>query len=306
MPAPEMESLEIIILCHNRPADARAAIQSILKQTDQAYTLTVSDNSSNDEVELMVKNDFPGVRYVRRIPMLKPLAHFNQCIDGAQADLFCLFHDDDIMHADFVENVRVRMKAYPDSVAFASNALIESYGRIEQRTSFRALRETVVISSPRDLARRYFARAQSGIAPFPAYFYRRKLVGDTRLPVEGGKYADVTWLLSLAMKGNIIWIAAPLITYRMHGSNDGSIESLRDRLRFMGFLKQHLSELGKDLLDDYRCSFIYKKLVKNKNLFPARKRLASLFLRRYSFARYAELNLYTDLLKRAFIKQVRE
>ncbi len=301
-----MSSLTIFVLCYNRPAFVRETINSILAQSDKEFDLIVSDNSSNNDVQNLVREEFPQINYRRRLPSLQALEHFNRCIDEAQSELFCLFHDDDIMHSNFVEVVKKSLKAHPEAVACACNALIESFGKIEQRTSFRALGTTELITSPRDLARRYFARAQSGIAPFPSYVYRRRTVGEVRLPVEGGKYADVTWLLSLAMKASIVWITAPLMTYRMHGGNDGLTESLRDRLRFLGFIKKHINELGKDLLDDYRCSFIYKQLLKDKALLPARRKLASLFLRRYSLARYAQPGLYTALIKRALIKRVAE
>ena len=299
-----MESLSIYILCHNRPDDARQAIKSVINQDDQEFTLVVSDNSSNDEVEHMVRSEFPEVHYIRRLPMLKPLEHFNRCIDEVRADLFCLFHDDDIMHPEYVMGMRAAMNAHPEVVACGCNAKIDLFGKIEPRTSFRALCKFEWVNSPRNLARRYFSRAQCGIAPFPSYVYRCRLVGDVRLPVEGGKYADVTWLLSLAMKGRIVWLATPLMTYRLHGGNDGSIESLRDRLRFMGFIKHNSDALGKDVLADYRCSFIYKPLSKDVTALPVRLNLARTVLKHYNWTRYANPALYANLLKRALIKRV--
>lgn len=301
-----MSSFTIFVLCHNRPEFTRQTLRSILGQKDTDFELVVSDNSSNDEVGDMVRTDFPQVDYRRRLPMLKQLEHFNRCIDEAQTDYFCLFHDDDLMHPDFVQRTRAVLDSHPEAIACGCNALLESFGKIEPRTSFRSLGELESIKSPRDLARRYFSRAQSGIAPFPGYVYRRNSVGELRLPLEGGKYSDVTWLLSLAMKGSLAWVAAPLMTYRMHGGNDGSVESLRDRLRFLGFVKQHLSVLGKDLLADYRCSFIYKPIAGNGQASTTRQRATRDFLNFYRWWRYANPSLYGALVKRAIIKKMSE
>jgi glycosyltransferase involved in cell wall biosynthesis len=301
-----MEFLTIYILCHDRPDFARQAITSVVRQSCHSFTLTVSDNSSNDDVEIMVKGEFPGINYIRRTPMLKPLEHFNCCIDEAQTDYFCLFHDDDVMSPDFVETMRKCLRIYPMAIACGCNAKIESFGKIEKGTSFRALRNYELITNPRNLARRYFSCAQSGIAPFPGYIYNRELVGDQRLSVAGGKYADVTWLLNLAGKGSIVWLTMPLMTYRIHESSDGGCESLRDRLRFFGYLKQNRAIFGEGLLKDYR-SFIYKKILKaHKGHYSKRHRLAVSFLKNYRLARYARPVYYKDLLLRTFVKWMAE
>jgi glycosyltransferase involved in cell wall biosynthesis len=299
-----MSSLTIFVLCHNRPEFTRQTLHSILGQTDKDFELVVSDNSSNDEVGRMVGAEFPRVDYRRRLPMLRQLEHFNRCIDEAQTDYFCLFHDDDLMHPDFARRMKAVLDSHPEVIACGCNALLESFGKIEPRTSFRAFGELEWIGSPRDLARRYFSRGQSGIAPFPGYVYRRRPLGELRLPLEGGKYSDVTWLLSLAMRGAMAWITAPLMTYRIHGGNDGVVESLRDRLRFMGFAKRNLKVLGKDLLADYRCSFIYKPMASADTAAPARRKLARAFLRRYKWSRYTNLSLYSALVRRAIIKRM--
>jgi glycosyltransferase involved in cell wall biosynthesis len=256
-----MTTLTVFVLCHNRADLARQTLESILNQTDKEFDLVVSDNSSDEKVSLMLQAEFPQIRCRRRVPMLAQLEHFNRCIDEVRTDYFCLFHDDDLMHPEFVARMKTVLDTHPEIVACGCNARKESFGKIERRPSFLALGQLEWITSPRVLAQRYFGRAQSGIAPFPGYIYRRSRVGELRLPDEGGKYADVAWLLTLSMKGRLVWVTAPLMTYRMHGGNDGGVESLRDRLRFLGFMKQNLSMLGKDLLTEYRGSFIYKPIA---------------------------------------------
>jgi glycosyltransferase involved in cell wall biosynthesis len=298
-----MKTLTIYILCHNRPDDTKRAILSVLHQSDNEYKLIVSDNSSTDEVENMVQREFPTVSYIRRVPMLPPIAHFNICIEEAKGDYFCLFHDDDIMETDFVSTIRLYTQKFPQAVAFSSNAHIEQFGHRNARPSFRTFRTYERISSPRDLAMRYFGRSQSGISPFPSYVYNRHLTSGQFIPAEGGKYADVTWLLILAHLGDIIWINQPLITYRMHASNDGNTESRRDRLSFMGYLKRNLVTIGSSVLLDYRFSFIYKKISRDHDtLHPMRHRLAEIFLRHYRWTRYTRADTYQAIYNRALIK----
>jgi GT2 family glycosyltransferase len=236
--------------------------------------------------------------------MLQPLAHFNRCIDEVSTDYFCLFHDDDLMHPDFVQRMKQTLDSHPNVAACGCNALIEAFGKIESHTSFRAFGDIERIGSARDLARRYFSRAQNGIAPLPGYIYRRNKVGEIRFPAVGGKYSDVVWLLELTKTSSMIWVSDALITYRIHSGSDGGTESLRDRLRLLSFLKRNVGMLGADLLDDYRCSFIYKRLLSNASAHPLRKKRAEAFLKRYNWIRYANPSLYVALIRRAIIKRV--
>ncbi len=299
-----MPSLHIFILCHNRPDDARQAIASVLAQTDQDFILTISDNSSNDAVEQMVQAHFPNANYVRRQPMLPVQGHFNCCIDDAQhSDYFCLFHDDDLMDPGYVQTMRRAAFEHPHAIAIGCNARTESAGVVQARPFFQARHACERIASARDLAYRYFGRSQSGIAPFPGYLYNRALVGAIRMKADGGKYADSTWLMTLAERGEILWLREPLMTYRLHGGNDGLKESRQDRLRVMAYLKQNRQRWGHGLLEDYRCSFIYKPLLRaGAKATPARRQIAAAFLRRYRWARYLRLDTYQSLLRRAIVK----
>ncbi len=296
--------LDIVILCHNRPLDAHRAIASVLAQNSAEFRLTVSDNSSNDEVQAMVRREFPGVNYVRRTPMLSAMEHFNRCIDEATADYFCLFHDDDVMHPDFVQVMQQTATARPHAVALGCNAVVEVMGTPQAAPSFLARHSLETIDSAQNLAARYFSRAQSGIAPFPGYVYQRRLVGSQRFLTDGGKYADVTWLLELARTHTMVWVRQPLMTYRMHEGNDGNTESRRDRLRFLGYLKRQRKGLGDGIVQDYRCSFIYKTLLKSPPQAgrAQRLRLAQAFVARYRWARYGRWATYQALVERARVK----
>lgn len=299
-----MSSLSIYILCHNRPHDAKQVIRSALTQTDQDYRLIVSDNSTDDRVEQMMLQEFPSIQYVRRRPSLPALEHFNLCLDESTDSHVCLFHDDDLLAPEFVIQMKSTIDRHPDAIAIGCNARIEVHGKLESQPSFLSLSELEVISTPGQLARRYFARHQSGIAPFPGYVYHRERLGTIRFVPTEGKYSDVSWLLRMLDVGNIIWIRKPLMTYRIHGSNDGLQESRRDRLRFLAYLKRHQHSLGHDLLEDYRCSFIYKPIANKVTTNHLRQRqLAIRFLRAYTWKRYLRLLTYRSALERAIVKR---
>ena len=302
---PKLPTLEIFLLCHNRPADARQSSRSVLSQSDSNFAFTVSDNSSTDEVEAMVRAEFPSVHYVRRAPTLPAMQHFNRCIDDVSSDYFCLFHDDDVMGPSFVQEMKRAAQAYPQAVALGCNAIIDVFGKPQTMPSFLARKEFEVIACAQDLAARYFSRSQSGIVPFPGYVYRARVVENIRLPIDGGKYADVSWLLELARKAAVVWIRQPLMTYRMHEGNDGNTESRRDRLRFLAYLKRNRSLVGEEILQDYRCSFVYKALLKGSDAARNMRRqlVAKKFLAAYRWGRYVRTTTYRALWERALVKR---
>lgn len=288
-------------MCHNRPLEARNAIRSILTQSDMDFNLTISDNSSTDEVETLVKMEFPHVKFVRHRPMNPD--HITYCVQAANTDYICVFHDDDVMSHDYVANMMKLVTRYPDAVAFASNAKIEYFGKTNREHSFLDYDVEVQIKTPYELAARYFSRHQLGIAPFPSYIYKRSIALKIPLEYVRGKYADVIWLLKLALSGDIIWTNKPLMTYRIHADSDGQQESRRDRLRLLRFLKNNASWIGRDVLDDYRCSFIYKPLVmKVKDKNSLKRLIAINFLSAYTCRRYFRFNTYKSAIKRAWVK----
>jgi glycosyltransferase involved in cell wall biosynthesis len=296
-------SLTIFILCYNRPDLAKYSIESVIAQTCQKFNLVISDHSTNHDVKDMVAKNFPGITYKRRSSALKHLEHFNLCINEVEDDYYCLFHDDDIMATNFVEEMLHFIEAHPDAAAFACNAYIENRGQIEKRLSFLSHKQSEVFHSPKQLAQRYFSRNQSGIAPNPSYIYNRKIAGKQGFIVDGGKYADVSMLLDVSQKGQILWLNKPLMTYRFHGNNLGSFESRPDRIRFLAYLKKHQNILGHEVLHDYRSSFIYKRVLSERPAtYSKRYTTAKSYLKSYHCYHYTRLSTYLYLVKRVLNK----
>ena len=295
--------LDIFLLCHNRPEFAKAAILSILNQHADGFQLTVSDNSSDDRVARMVQTDFPDVRIIHRGGgPSKP--HFNTCIAEARADYFCLFHDDDLMGADFVSEMRLASERFPDAVAIGANAWVVNLDKGTRVPSLRAFGEYQVLASARGLFRRYFGRHQTGIVPFPSYIYRTAVAGAERIPEAGGKYADVSWLLHLASLGRIVWCNKSLMDYHLHGVNDGLLESQRDRLSFLGLIKRCSTCVDPSGLSDYRY-FVYKKAIvadAGNPAHPVRIRLLRRFLRWQRVRRHLRLSDLPAMLRKTLLK----
>lgn len=295
-----MPKLTIFIQCYNRPAYAKLAIESVLRQTNRAFRLVISDNSTNDEMFRLVQTEFPSLEYRRRVPSLPALDHFNQSISEADTEFFCLFHDDDLMEPEYVDAMLETIELHPQAVAYACNAVTIDEDVVRKGSFFESGDKHVVVENPRALAGRYVSRYPNGFAPFPAYIYRTSVVKNISLDSQtGGKYSDVTWLLEISKCGPIVWNSRKLMRYRMHTANDSNLESLRDRLKLLGFLKRNKSIVGKTVINDCRFG-IYKNLSKrslmSRGAYFRHRNFIDRYLLGYRFKRFGRRETYAYLL----------
>lgn len=300
-------TLQLFILCRNRTDFARQAIQSVMRQTVNRFEIVISDNSTDSSVESLVRSEFPHLKYHRRTSDLSVFDHLNHCLTEATADYVCLFHDDDLLSPRYMECVLDAIGQFPDAAAIGTNAWIAEDGRPPQ-LSIETMGKTLFVHDSRQLAEHYFSRHQPGFAPFPGYVYSTARTGELKFNPSGGKYSDVSWLLSVADRGGIVWIVEPLMTTRMHASNDSRQESIGDRLKLFAFFKKHTSTLGQGLIEDFRF-FLYKKILElnRKNLralSPSRRRTVQAYLTRYRFRRFSRLDHHLFLLRKAKVRLV--
>jgi glycosyltransferase involved in cell wall biosynthesis len=293
--------LTIYLLTYNRPKQALEAIESILAQTDKKFQLVVSDNSSSDELRNHIGGHI-GFEYIKRGQALSAIDHGNQCISEIKTEYFTLFHDDDLMLPNFVRDFWGAQSLFPEAVAFGTNAIVERYG-IGAGLSFKSARSHVGPISPNELLRRYFSHHQLGIAPLPSYIYKTSALNGLHFDRAGGKYSDVKWLSQWCAKGPMLWIAEPMMVYRLHDSNDGNFESRHDRLRFLAYLKSSRDMFSSEILSDYR-NFLYKKLVHvlKENSNDKTYQLLSKFISAHRYQRLLRLSFYQALINKMSTK----
>ncbi len=230
------KKLGVYLLSYKRPEYIAQAIDSLLVQTYQDFDLIVSDNSGDDSVYSVIKdyeNRDLRVRILRQPRILSAPNHFNLIIAEAKKSYpyFMLFHDDDALMPDALHRLLQTIEGSPDASAVSCNAFIleGKSKKLDGLPLFNAyLNNEVQIKSPVELIRRYIT-PRLGHTPFPSYIYRSSCVEVSQIDTrEGGKHADVTWLIKLLKKGRFIWLSEPLMLYRQHGGNDSATMNLID------------------------------------------------------------------------------
>jgi len=297
-------------MTYNRPIQAMEALRSILSQSNQAFNLIVSDNSSDFRFKDVFHNAmsadprFASVKYIKREIVYSAIDHWNKCLSEISSDYFCLFHDDDLMLENFVNDFWVAQNKFPQAIAFGCNAILRTLGESD-KNYYKSTKSYVRIIDPKELFTKYFSRHQLGVAPFPSYIYKHKNLGDLKFDFSvGGKYCDVTWLLELCKFGEIIWINKLMMVYYMHAENYGVTESRLDRLSFLAYIKKNKNIFGRGLLSDYRF-FLYKKNLPGiLSVDSQKKRGLTIhwYIKKYRVRRWLRMDHQWHLMKKIYTK----
>ena len=115
-----MSLLTVVLLSHNRPMFATAAIESILDQSEKKFKFWVSDNSSNKELQEIVKDRFPEIEYKSWFPGVSVGEHFKKVLSSISTPYFVMFHDDDLMEPDFARKILEAFKEEPLAAAIGA------------------------------------------------------------------------------------------------------------------------------------------------------------------------------------------
>ncbi len=266
-----MTELTIVLLCHNRPGLAKRAITSILGQSNTQFNLIISDNSTNKDTRHIVQSEFPNLEYVSYFPEIAVFDHFKRAILSIRTRYFVLFHDDDVMGSNYVEQVLRAFKKNNSLVAVATNnGSIDVNGKINAAKTGISIEKDLLIQKPRDLLLRYLLSEDGGgAAPFCSYAYRTEKINGLFPDYNKGRnYCDTIFLVEVLSRGNFLWLKDPLINVFSNPDNLSHHSGARDYKSFVSYVKSNYSsEVDKLEIEQYRCLRLLW-VLKNRGKMP--------------------------------------
>lgn len=271
-----MPLIQVFIATYNRPTLVFNAIKSALNQTFNSYEVIVSDNSTNNDSQIIIsKFDDNRLSYKRRKPSLSVIDHLNAILQDVTSDYFMIFHDDDVMHENMLEVLYYTIGQHKNAVAVGANAIIFKNGISNNKKIFKASKSNLVLSHPKDIVFQYSIRG--GIVPFPSYMYKSEIAHKLKFDIsKGGKYCDAAFILDSAALGNIIFIVNPLMDYYIHigqDSNKYAFELESKLIRY--FCMKACLDRNSKLIKKLRIRSVYLELkhgLLNKNISVISKR----------------------------------
>ena len=215
--------LTVAIPTYNRSALLKNAIDSVLQQTYKDFILLVLDNFSTDETEKVVKgiND-KRIQYIKNETNIGWLNNTNKAIELCETEYLIIFHDDDMMKPEMLENQIHVMENINIAVA-AVNMELMNEDRVSLNRNFLQIKEDIHFNRFEYIESFY----KKGIVlPCPSVMFRTKFIKDNNIKFNDsvGHCADsYLWNEISTYNTEIYLIAEPLMNYRYH-ENESDIQ----------------------------------------------------------------------------------
>jgi glycosyltransferase involved in cell wall biosynthesis len=261
-----MSIVQLFISTYNRPLIVKNAINSALQQTYISVDVIVSDNSTIDDTEILVsgiKNQ--RLAYIRRKPSLPVIDHFNAILKDVTSEYFMIFHDDDTMYPEMIEELMINFKTGSDIIAVGANAKIITPGIFPDRLMLRRKFKSLIIHNRDEMAHQYLIKR--GIVPFPSYLYKCEVAKKLKFnPENGGKHCDVAFLMDLTSLGSVHMLKKPLMDYNISNGQDSMINNFQNRIRLINYIKKTtIYNRDSYLLKRFRVVNLYYEIIQDKN-----------------------------------------
>jgi glycosyltransferase involved in cell wall biosynthesis len=227
------------------------ALASAIAQDYEPLEIVISDNGSTDATqELVARMSDARVRYERHETNIGANRNFNHCLKMARGEYFLLLHDDDTIDPDIVSHC---MRALETQLPLEMPGLI--------RTGTRVMDARGIVVSERinrarsatmaDLILSWFAGATSMY--FCSTFYRTDALRETggfRTPRE--QYIDVAAVIRIAARYRVLEVADVKASFRRHGGNNGTAQSIEAWCEDSRYLLDLACELAPDRAEEIR------------------------------------------------------
>jgi glycosyltransferase involved in cell wall biosynthesis len=227
---------------YNGSAYIAASIESVLAQTYKGLQLIVSDNCSTDNTgEIAQRFRDPRMCYVRNSTNLGPVGNFNRCIELAQGKYVCIFHHDDVMMPDNLEQ-KVRLLEKHSEIGFVHSnlVLIGPKGEVVAPDIWAPDSRRDYIEKGKTVFLRYLDYLPWGSSIFIGTVVARRScydrLGGFRTELSHGN--DVEMLMRMLLFYDVACLGKPLVKYRVHES---SASSAFGDYRSISYMREHFS-----------------------------------------------------------------
>ena len=289
------KKLQVFIPTYNRPNLILKSLNSVLNQTYSDFEVIVSDNSSNELTENLFKKITNGrVLYRKRNKVLSGIEHLNAILDEVESEYFIIFHDDDVMHPQMINELLKNLSENESIIAIGCNALVSNHNKW-RKAKFGNFKKDIIIKSPFELLEGYVSLNK--YVPFPSYMYKKIVSENLRLNIEnGGKYSDLAFLIEILDYGKIAFLSKTLMTYFIHNNQDTSLHNFSDKSKLIEYLQIKIGLSKNDLLiKKMRSQNIYMDLkykYNNRLLNRRYKKRNELILKYLNFIHFTKIYFF--------------
>lgn len=211
-------NIEILVLTYNRSAFLRTTLESLLAQKHPASRICVLDNGSTDDTHLVVQSFAPrGVELVRRAQN-DPRGCWPELQAMARGPWTMLFHDDDLLHPNYLSDVAAVIAVEPLTTVVVS--AMNVHQNPETAAWGKVLGNRWRTRTGRQLAEDLYRGFRM---PFCSAVYRTDVLRrlSPRFDVYG-KIFDRPFVIDAACAGKSVVMPDAYVKYRIHVKQDSA------------------------------------------------------------------------------------
>ena len=215
---------EIMLLTYNRCDMLQYALESLLNQTVKNFKITIVDNASNDGTEEYIRKileNYRNVNYYRQEQNLGLNNNIKKAIELATSKYVMLFHDDDILHPQYVEIIlKLLNKNENVDIISCSKHVIERSNQINK--NIYSSIDYKIFKNKLDYFSFIYINKWGEDLCYPSIVYKTENIKTVNID-EFKKYdkiCDKPFALSTVKNNVCIFINQPLINYRTHDGQD--------------------------------------------------------------------------------------
>ena len=223
--------------------EALRSIEKCRLSTSRCHVkVIVSDNSRDRSDPNAVVGNYPEMAYIWRGGQLDVFEHLKCVFEETVADYVMALHDDDLVLPGLFDAAVAMLESDSVIAAVGFNALLMFGTHVSDRRFIEGLRQPIRLDSSWKLLERYASwHRGEGFAPFPIYCYR---VSNLRLipspsSDRGGIHADVTLLMDLSSKFQIVMAPDVFMHYRRHATNMSARIKPSHRISWDRFMREN-------------------------------------------------------------------
>lgn len=216
--------LEIFVLTYNRATLLKSTINTIVGQSESGVRICILDNGSTDETpDIVLPFLAEGVEYFRN-EINDHLGAWDQIKKISSRSWIMVFHDDDLLHPEYVKSVLNVINRYP-GISLVGCAMSEF--RVFDTENWTVLPPEChhFCSSFSDLAYLLF---KGFPMPFCSAVYRADIFRELQLNVEiYSKIFDRPFMMDASKAGGAVILKGKYVRARIHIEQDSKTISER-------------------------------------------------------------------------------
>lgn len=257
--AENQQRVTVFMLTYNRAHYAMLAIEAVLKQTYENFTLILLDNCSTDHTQEKIKEiQDPRLLYIQRASVPGDRnSKFAQSI--CVTPYFIVLHDDDIVESDYLQTVVEQMENHGYAALSVGGIIIDEDGN--KTRDYLPTSEERFVWKDGEYLTQYLRTKHIGMI-YPSVIYRKSFYENFEifdLTEEAGPAGDqAIWFFTERNGGTVALYNKRLIRYRRHKNQDSNVNDGYMTLQLFDYL----------LSDDYYRGFLEKDYaVINERVF---------------------------------------